>query len=145
MPAPSAIAIAREHSQRGAAEYVRYWFQTLNYATQTGDISPLRQASEPTCKACDAAITAVRDSYGDGGYMQGGTYTVRAVTSEEFGLDDQPMLSVSFDRTSRSGLGPDGQVRDSLPAASFVSCQVTLAWTGQTWKVATIVGDPLPS
>jgi len=144
LPAPNQPALARERSERGAAEFVRYWFRTLDYATQTGDISRLTAASDPGCKACEEAISVVRESYSDGGYLQGGTYTVRSVAAEEFAPDERPMISVSFDRSSRSGFGPDGQVRGSLPAATFVSNQVTVAWS-DGWKVTTIVGDPLPT
>jgi hypothetical protein len=145
LPAPSALAIANERSPSGAQEFAKYWFETLNYATQTGDIAPLRGASEPSCAACLDAVASVRNSYSDGGFLQGGTYTVRTARTEEFGLEDRPVLSISFDRSSRSGLAPDGQVRDSVPAASFVSCQLTLAWTGSGWRTAIVTGELLPS
>jgi hypothetical protein len=145
LAAPSAAPSTRERSRRGAEEFVRYWFRTLDYATQTGDVAALTAASDAHCRTCDAALSVVRNSYSDGGYLQGGTYTVRAVNSEEFALDDRPVASVTFDRTSRSGFGPDGQVRDSLPAAAFVSCEVTLDWAGDHWIVANVVGDPLPT
>jgi hypothetical protein len=145
LPPPSAPPTAKQRSEPGAVAFVRYWFQTLDYATQTGDIGPLTKASDPDCQACEAALTIVRQSYSDGGYLQGGTYTVRSITNENFAMDDRPLLSVSFDRSSRSGFGPDGQVRNSLPAAAFVTCQLTLAWDEDTWKVASVIGDPLPT
>jgi hypothetical protein len=144
LPAPDPSALARERSERGAQEFVRYWFRALDYATQTGDISRLTAASDPGCKACEDAIRVVRESYSDGGYLQGGTYTVRSVAAEEFAPDERPMLAVSFDRSSRSGFGPDGQVRGNLPAVTFVPCQVTVGWVDGGWKVTRIVGDPLP-
>lgn len=145
LPPPSPPPIAAERSEEGAAQFTRYWFRTLDYATQTGDSGPLTRASTPDCRACEAALAVVRESYSDGGYLQGGTYTIRTVVPENFALDGRPQLSVSFDRSSRSGFGPDGQVRKSLPAVAFVTCEVTLNWTGDRWKVATIVGDPPPS
>jgi hypothetical protein len=144
LPAPTALPITAERSPSGAQEFGKYWFDALNYATQTGDIAPLRGGSENNCAACADVIASIRNSYGDGGYLQGGTYKVRAVKSEEFGLEDRPVLQISFDRTSRSGFAPDGQVRDSVPAASFVSCEVTLAWTGNRWKVSIVSGDLVP-
>lgn len=145
LPAPIPSPLARQRSKKGAEEFVRYWFKTLDYATQTGDISRLTAASSQSCKPCDDAVGVVRENYSDGGYLQGGTYTVRSATAEEFAPVDRPMIVVSYDRSSRSGFGPDGQVRDSLPAATFVNSQVTVVWEGGGWKVATIVGDPLPT
>jgi hypothetical protein len=145
LPAPSPSPLAKQRTEAGAAEFVRYWFKTLDYATQTGDISRLTAASSQSCAPCEQAVGVVRENYSDGGYLQGGTYTVRSATAEEFAPADRPMIVVSFDRSSRSGFGPDGQVRDSLPAATFVNCQVTVVWENGGWKVATIVGDPLPT
>jgi hypothetical protein len=144
VPAPSALPITAERSPSGAQEFAKYWFDSLNYGTATGDIAPLRGASESTCAMCADIVAAIRNSYGDGGYLQGGTYKVRAVKTEEFGLEDRPVLQISFDRTSRSGFAPDGQVRDSVPAASFVNSEITLAWTGDRWKVSIVSGDLLP-
>lgn len=145
LPAPERAPLAADRSPAGAQAFVRYWFQTLDYATQTGDISRLTAASDPSCKPCEGAIAVVRESYSDGGYLQGGTYKVRAVAAEEFAPVERPMIRVSFDRSSRSGYGPDGQVRGSLPAATFVSCQLTVAWVSNGWKVTTIVGDLMPA
>jgi hypothetical protein len=145
LPAPTPPPLASERSAQGAQAFVRYWFQTLDYATQTGDISRLTQASDPSCQPCESAISVVRESYSDGGYMQGGTFTLRAVSADTFALKDRPQITVSYDRSSRAGYGPDGQVRDSRPAAAFVSSQLTLTWSANGWHVASIVGDLLPS
>jgi hypothetical protein len=144
LPAPSPSAVARQQTEPGAQEFVRYWFRSLDYATQTGDISRLTAASDPSCQPCEDAIGVVRQSYSDGGYLQGGTYTLRSVSAEEFAPNERPMIAVSFDRSARSGFSPDGQVRGSLPPVTFVSAQVTVAWLNGGWKVTTIVGDPLP-
>jgi hypothetical protein len=145
LPAPVPSPLAKQKSEKGAEEFVRYWFRALDYATQTGDISRLTAASNTGCRQCDEAIGVVRESYSDGGYLQGGTYTVRSVAAEEFAPDDRPMITVSFDRSSRSGFGPDGQVRGSLPAATFVSCQMSVVWEKDAWQVVGIVGDLLPT
>lgn len=124
---------------------MRYWFRALDYATQTGDLALLTAASTSTCAPCEAAIGVVRENYTDGGYLQGGTYTVRSANSEEFAPADRPMIVVAYDRSSRSAFGPDGQVRGSLPAATFVNCQVTVVWQANGWKVSTITGETLPT
>ncbi len=145
VPAPVADPKSKQRDDAGAEQFVRYWFQALDYATQTGDITRLTAASGAGCRQCESLISSVRQNYNDGGYLQGGTHTVRSADAEEFAPDDRPMIVVSFDRSSRSAFGPDGQVRGSLPAATFVSCQVTVAWQGNGWRVATITGETLPT
>lgn len=145
LPRPTALPITHERSRSGAQEFAKYWFAALNYAVGTGDIGLVRTASDPGCTACVDAVTNVRTAYSDGGRIQGGTYTVRSVTSEEFGLDDRPVLALFVDRSARSGIGPDGAVRDSVPAAGFISCELTVEWTGDGWRAATLAGDLLPA
>jgi hypothetical protein len=145
LPAPSPSPLAKQRTEDGAEEFVRYWFRALDYATQTGDISRLTAASTPACRPCEAAIGVVRENYSDGGYLQGGTYTIRSAAAEEFAPADRPMIVVAYDRSSRSAFGPDGQARGSLPAATFVNSQVTVVWQDNGWKVNAIVGDPLPT
>lgn len=144
LPAPSPLPITRERSRSGAQEFAKYWFATLNYALATGDINPLRTASNPNCAACVDVVSSVRTSYSDGGRLQGGSYTVRSVTNEEFGLDDRPVLSMFVDRGARSGIGPDGLARDTLPAAGFIACEVTLEWVTGGWRTSSVGGDLVP-
>lgn len=145
VPAPSALPIARERSRSGAQEFVEHWFATLNYATRTGDIAPLRSASDPGCAACVDLAASIRNSYGDGGSLRGGTFTLRAVNVEEFSLADRPDLSIFIDRSARSGAGPDGQLRESIPAASFLACQISLRWAGDGWRTTRVIGALLPA
>lgn len=144
VPAPSALPITTERSREGAQEFVKYWFAALNFALATGDVAPLSGASSPTCAACVDAAASIRNSYADGGSLRGGTYTLRSVQTEEFSLDDRPLLSTFFDRSARSGLGPSGQLTESIPAASFIPCQVSIEWTGTGWRTLTVTGELLP-
>lgn len=136
-------ATTRERSLRGAQDFVNYWMNAANYATQTGDISPLEEASDSRCGQCQAVLSGVRDSYSDGGYTQGGLYRVRSVMTEVLALDDQPTFSITFDRSPQSLMAPDGQVRGSSPALSFQRCQFIMMWAGKGWRVRTVLGDSL--
>jgi hypothetical protein len=144
VPLPSPLPITKELSRSGAQEFAKYWIATLNYAMTSGDVDPLRAASDPTCTVCIEAVSTVRAGYLDGGWVQGGTYTVRSVNAEEFGLDDRPVLAMFLDRNARSGYAGDGSLRDSAPAASFIACEVTLEWVASGWRTRGINGDILP-
>jgi hypothetical protein len=143
IPQPSKPPEADEHTEQGAQQFTLYWFKTINYAVQTGDVKPLQAASHPRCAPCQAVVAAVQDNYVDGGYAEGGTFTVRTAEPQNFALADQPTILVSFDRSSQSSLAPDGQVRGSKPAASFQECQALLVKAGRSWQVFQVFGAPL--
>jgi hypothetical protein len=143
VPQPVKPPEADEQTERGAQQFVLYWFKTINYAVQTGDAKPFAAASNPQCLPCQSVVTEVRDNYGDGGYTEGGVFTVRSSESQNFALADQPTISVAFDRSAQSKLAPDGQVRGSKPALTFKDCQVLLVKAGDSWQVRTVFGDNL--
>jgi hypothetical protein len=143
LPPPTLSAATRERSQRGAQDFVNYWIAAVNYAVQTGDINPLEAASDPQCGQCQAVISGVRDSYSDGGYTQGGVYRLRSAVADVLALDEQPTISVTFDRSPQSLMAPDGQVRGSAPALTFQRCQLIMEWSDNRWKVRTVLGASL--
>jgi hypothetical protein len=143
IPQPVKPAEADERSERGARQFTLYWFKTANYAIQTGDIKPLEKASHPDCEMCQAVIAGVQKDYGDGGYAEGGLFTIRSTEAQNFALAEQPTILVTFDRSAQSSLAPDGQVRGSKPAASFKQCQVMLVQVARVWRVRTVFGDSL--
>ncbi len=143
IPQPVKPPEANEQSERGARQFALYWFKTINYAVLTGDIGPFQEASHPQCEPCEIVSAAVQNNYGDGGYAEGGTFTIRSSEAQNFALADQPSIQVTFDRSAQSSMAPDGQVRGSKPPASFRNAQIVLVKFKQTWKVRTVFGDSL--
>ncbi|GAB7042424.1 hypothetical protein JCM9533A_62740 [Catenuloplanes niger JCM 9533] len=113
-----------------------YFFGTLDHALRTGDTSALAAASDPACTACAAAITAVTDAYRDGGAIKDAGYVVRSVNPDSFFTLDRPILRVVVDRSPGTVLGPDGRPARTLPRLTFLSCQVALSRSGDTWVVS---------
>ena len=133
--APGRPASASERTPAGAAEFVRYWFATLAYATGSGDVGPFAAASADECRTCRAAVEAVQQSYADGGRLDGGDYSLQDVTPSVLASDGLISVAVVFDRSPRSALSPVGEVRGSLPGVAFVQCEVRVAWVEKAWKV----------
>jgi hypothetical protein len=143
VPQPVKPPEADQHDERGARQFTLYWFKTVNYAVLTGDIKPFRAASHHQCEPCETIVQAVQENYGDGGYAEGGTFTIRTTEAQNFALADQPSIAVTFDRSAQSSLAPDGQIRGSKPPASFKDAQIVLVKVGRSWQVRTVFGDSL--
>lgn len=65
---PELPVAATRDTRRGAEAFVRHYVDLLNYATQTGDTSALKAASD-RCSGCDNYIEIFDDTYSSGGFL----------------------------------------------------------------------------
>ncbi|MEJ5867843.1 DUF6318 family protein [Pseudokineococcus sp. 5B2Z-1] len=72
-PAPTLPPEATTDDAAGAEAFVRYWYDSLNYAIRTGDTASVREASLlPECIECEALASSVESAYDAGGSLVGG-------------------------------------------------------------------------
>ncbi|WP_147433624.1 DUF6318 family protein [Galactobacter caseinivorans] len=61
VPKPVLPKLAKEKSFEGQKAFIKYWFETYNYAFDTGNTAPFKDASTADCAACkiisEGAIT----------------------------------------------------------------------------------------
>lgn len=82
-PTPPALPkIARRKDATGAANFVLYWVDVSNYAAVTGDTKLLRTISDPRCDGCNRYIHLYEKTYAAGGYIEGGTDHLDAISTE---------------------------------------------------------------
>ncbi|MFI5959895.1 DUF6318 family protein [Cryptosporangium sp. NPDC051539] len=132
---PGEVPEAKQRDRDGAAAFTEYWFATLSYAIQTGNVDQLQKASSDACSACRQAIGVIQDNYNDGGSLQGGLYTIRDANTYEDFAQDVMSVAVSYDRSPRQGSSPLGVPRGRLDGKSFADCDVRVQWTSTGWKV----------
>ena len=72
--APSPPAQAERDTPDGAASFVSYYIEVLNFAARTGDVSPLTELSSPRCDGCREYIDLYEDVYEAGGHFEGGEW-----------------------------------------------------------------------
>jgi hypothetical protein len=66
---PVLAAVAKRDTAVGAAEVAKFWHESLGYAFQTGDTSPLKSVAGPGCEACQNYAEAI-----DGEVRKGNRY-----------------------------------------------------------------------
>jgi Protein kinase domain/Family of unknown function (DUF6318) len=128
-------------TRAGAAAFVRYWFDALNYAAETGDPEPLQASSSPACKACGAAMAMIRTAYNNGGYLDGGQYELHSVVVNGSFTVQRPTFDVVFDRSARLAMTGNGRLVSVLPGATSARCQVLLERTADGWRVLEGLSD----
>lgn len=138
---PEMPALAREQTPEGAVAFAEWWFDTLNYATASGDTEQLRTLSLGECETCGNLITEIERAYAQGGSMQGGSVDV-AVDSPG-GLRERGALLVVFAEIDESRiLSADGElVKRYDPERETMT--FTAALIDAQWRAGGLVGTEL--
>jgi serine/threonine-protein kinase len=137
--APTLPQAATVDDTGGGATFVRYWFDTLSYATRTGDTTTFAEASSPDCPDCQAMIETIESHYDQGGSLRGGAYVVRSVTTADLWAPDRQVFDATVDRGTRTELDPAGAPQATMSALSFHNCVLVLEFTDQRWLVREVV------
>jgi hypothetical protein len=71
-PVPPTMPAEVNRTDAAAAEaFVRFYFEAVNYAQGSGDVSGLGPLAVK-CRGCDAGVRSVTETYDDGGVIRGG-------------------------------------------------------------------------
>jgi hypothetical protein len=132
-PAPPGAAAAQ--TREGGIAFVPYWFALLSYAMQTGDSAALNAVTRAECVQCEAALANIQQVWAAGGYMQGGTFTVRNVTTTTLWTPDRPIFDATLDRLPRSTVDRAGATTGTAPGLTFANCVLVLEWSAGSWRV----------
>lgn len=88
---------ARARDVDGAAAFIRYYFDVVNYANRTGDVARLTELSDEECQSCLNLIDTAANGYRNGGRIEGGQIIVGdvAVTPDDAanGLELRAVIS----------------------------------------------------
>ena len=80
-PSLSVPPPARQHTVKGAEEFVRYYFTLLDHAFVTGDVGPYLAASAKDCESCQYQAKVLREHYRNGKSYEGGESVLSSVAS----------------------------------------------------------------
>ncbi|SDS95591.1 hypothetical protein SAMN04489743_1304 [Pseudarthrobacter equi] len=81
VPVPVLPEVAKTETKEGAEAFTKYWFEHLNYAYQTGNVSTVQAMTSPDCEYCNNIINSLTTNYQDGRWLAGGRLTVPAATT----------------------------------------------------------------
>jgi len=140
-PAPTEAApplpdLAKQQTPEGAVAFTQWWFETLNYATATGDTTGLRAASDPECIFCGNLATRAESAYA-AGTIDGGLATVEFTQPgaiQELGVN----IAVFADVQETRILNSEGKVIETLTASSDLILTATLLLTASGWLMGAV-------
>jgi hypothetical protein len=75
-------AYATTNDTKGAQNFVRYWIDTLNKATVTGDTKKLKTLQKATCTVCTDFANKLDTIYGKGGHVETNGFKVNRLVND---------------------------------------------------------------
>jgi hypothetical protein len=75
-------AYARSYDEKGAQNFARYWIDTFNEATTTGDTKKLKSLNKASCTTCADFAKTIDDVYAQGGRIETKGLKVKNLVSE---------------------------------------------------------------
>lgn len=139
VPVPVLPAVAKTETKEGLEAFARYWYSTLSYAYETGDMRPLEAISEPTCKSCAKVKKEVTDWHSEGRWMSGGRMMVEGVHSDfvvSGPAEYQAVIQVSQEKIDYHL--PNGTIEGTVPRGPAFGDILIASFTGGTWKAKTV-------
>lgn len=133
--APTLPAAAMTNDAAGAEAFVRYWFDTLNYAYATGDTSLVNAASTAECANCKGLMGKIVDAYEFGGRVTGAQVQVQEVVAPAPDSTGAVLVSTVYDQDEGSVVTDTGTVSERIPQESRVSFAAILQRQAGQWRM----------
>lgn len=136
VPVPVLPEVAKTETKEGAEAFTKYWFEQLNYAYQTGDVSAIQAMTSPDCKYCNNIINSLTTNYQDERWLAGGKMTVPAATTTFEKSSDgnyQVVLQVLQDTITYYQAG--GSEFRQATEPSNTGNVLLVAFTNSNWRV----------
>lgn len=135
-PEPEVPEEASERTEAGVEAALQHWFETRQYARNTGDTTPLEAASYSNCDFCDDQARLIHETH-EGGW----------VVQE---LDVVAEIAVTFEReeianayflldTGAFEIYWDGELHDEGDGEEGTGWSAALAFEDERWSVADMV------
>lgn len=82
VPIPALPEVAKTETKEGLEAFAKYWYASLTYAYETGDMKPLESISSPTCISCARVKEVVEGWHAEGRWIAGGHMVVEGAQTK---------------------------------------------------------------
>jgi hypothetical protein len=136
VPVPVLPEVAKTETKEGLEAFAQYWYSTLSYAYETGDLGPLSAVTGPGCANCDAAEKIITNWYVGGRWLEGGKIITPAVeTSFKVAADGNYQVITQVQQSQLRAYKPDGSTSDTVVPASDVAQIFMATYSPDGWHL----------
>jgi hypothetical protein len=133
---PTLPAAARAQDAAGAQEFVKYWFDVVNYTFTSRDTTLFRSLALPECRFCADFASRVDRRKAEGSTYEGGRFTPRIVVAPGPDGDGTVTVDIRTDVAAARVISKSGAMVESTAAATDYAVAVRLRPTSGGWKVS---------
>jgi hypothetical protein len=139
VPVPVLPEAAKAETKEGLEAFAKYWYSTLSYAYETGDVTPMQAVSATTCTSCLRVKEVVEAWHSEGRWLAGGKMVVQGAQSkfvETAPGEYQVLIQVFQEPLSyyRSDMTLDEKT-EQKPAAGDI---MLASYEGGAWRAKTV-------
>ncbi|MCY0905005.1 DUF6318 family protein [Arthrobacter sp. H14-L1] len=139
VPLPVKPPLADEFSKAGIEAFARYWYDTLSYAFETGEMSPLESISDPGCIPCARTKAGVVPWHQEGRWTVGGQMIVDGTQSSFERTPEGFFQAVtSVKQASISYFDADGMLIEKKPPTAAIADIVVAGHRDGHWTAMTV-------
>ena len=137
-PLPEA---ATQETAEGAASFVDHYLAVLNYASRSGDTTPLQAISRADCTGCADYIQHYQERADAGGQIEGGEFTAGDISVAQYGTDMsmQTELLIAAGSVVETAESDREEFDASTEMVTFIATH-----EGGSWRMTQFVPGGLP-
>lgn len=133
--APTPPPEAKEKSRKGAKTFIRAYIETVNYATRSGDVAPLRAMATSECQSCTDVADRIESVYDAGGSIESKGWRISSIAPVPGQPSLRPVIDIGLLLSPQVVVAsavaePERFDGGRLPATFHMQ------WSAGEWKVA---------
>ncbi|MBT2535298.1 DUF6318 family protein [Arthrobacter sp. ISL-69] len=139
VPVPVLPEAAKAETKEGLEAFAKYWYSTLSYAYETGELTPMNQISGEGCLNCEEATKVIANWNSDGRWLEGGKVTTPAIeTTFKVAPDGNYQVVVQVQQSEIRAYKSDGSRSDSVIPPSDVAQIFMAKWSLDHWQLVDV-------
>ena len=119
----------------------RYVMSLVPYAIATGDLREWNALAGEPCKYCKNVRNYVVDLHSAGGHGTGGALELGFTSGFDLG-DGEFIVGLEYFEAPSQTVAKDGTVTDDTTETASYKANISLVWSGASWKVKGVQIDP---
>lgn len=139
VPVPVLPEAAKAETKEGLEAFAKYWYSTLNYAYETGDLTPIGSISDPSCALCGRVFPGIQKWNADGKWIIGSSVAVQAVQSKFVRTADGSFqVVIQSQQQSGSLRNADGTEAQQVQPSTVLGDLMIARFANGEWKALNV-------
>jgi hypothetical protein len=128
--------VAKTETKEGLEAFAKYWYSTLSYAYETGDMSSLSSVTASGCANCQAAEKVISNWYSNGRWLAGGKIETPAIeTNFKRAADGNYQVVVQVQQSELRAYKTDRTASDTVIPPTDVAQIFLATYSSEGWKL----------